>query len=162
MPRSKRKVGHSLSTEPDHATAAVVIGLGIINALLLPVLGLVFPSFGEFLSLSVGLHWCLVLFAGMLALLTLWVGVSVHRVRKPVVIGLLGIAATFVPLLPWFDGCCSIYRAASSEDGQISWPSVLVFPILTLAGHIASSLAVESNRRLLMQKSRPASSQQKK
>lgn len=162
MPRSKRKVGHSLSTEPDHVTTVVVIGLGVINALFLPVLGLSYPPFGEFLSRSVGLHWCIVLFAGMLALMTLFIGVSVHRVQKPVVIGLLGVAATIVPLLPWFDGCCSIYRAASSEEGQISWPSVLTFPLLTLAGHVATSVAVESNRQLLMRKYRPTSNLPKK
>lgn len=161
MPRSQRKPRHSLSTEPDHATTAMVIGLGVTNSLLLPVLGLCFPAFGDFLFQSAGLHCCIVLFVGILALMTLLIGFSVHRVRKLVVIGVLGIAATLVPLLPWFDGCCSIYKAVSAESGQVIQASTFAFPLLTLAGHAASSVAVELNRRLLMQRHRQGTSQRK-
>ncbi len=150
MPRSQRKPRYSLSTAPDHATTAVVIGMGVVNAVLLPVLGLCLPAFGEFLFRSVGLHRCIVLLAGALTLLLVFTGVTVHRDRRPVAIGLIGFAATIVPVLPWFDGCCAIYRAASADSGQVALAGTFVFPLLTLAGHTATSIAVESNRRLLM------------
>ncbi|MBL6704893.1 MAG: MerC domain-containing protein [Planctomycetaceae bacterium] len=161
MPRSKRKVRHTLSATPDPATAAMVVGLGVTNSLLLPVLGLTFPSFGDFLFRSVGLHWCLVLFAGTLTLMTILIGVSVHGVRKPLMIGLIGTIATIVPVLPWFDGCCAIYQAASADSGQVFRTGTFVFPLLTLAGHTATSIAVESNRRLLMRIQRRGASRRK-
>ena len=149
--QSLRKLHHLVSAEPDHATTALVIAVGFLNALLLPTLGLLIPSVGQFLSRSVTLHRCLVLLACGLATLLVLVGVSVHRNRSVVVIGLLGALSSLIPVLPWVNGCCALYQSETTANYQGLQLLDVAYPMLTLTGHGAMSIAAEINRRLLVQ-----------